>query len=203
VRDARIRAEFGVSDGDLLLLYSGNMGLMHAPDPILEAAARVKDIPVRFLFIGDGARRRHLVDRVRREGLDRVTFLPLQPEARFIDIIGASDACFVALRPGLERLAVPCRAYTLLSAGRPLITIMNPQADIARLVAETGCGWNVENAADLSELIRALWRDPERIRAAGRNGRRVYGERFRREALLGSYVRILGQTLPMTESMSR
>ncbi|HDN19620.1 MAG TPA: glycosyltransferase WbuB [Candidatus Acetothermia bacterium] len=186
-----IRGELGISEGELLLLYSGNMGIMHPLDPILDAAALLRGEPVRFLFVGDGAKRQHLVKRVEKEGLDQVSFLPFQPEDRFIQLVAASDACLVALEPGLERLAVPSRAYTFLSAGRPLITIMAPEADIARLVTEQGCGWNVTTGEELAELIRQLLSERQELVRRGERARAVYEERFQRERVLEQYARII------------
>jgi len=190
-RDQPIRREMAISEEELLLLYSGNMGIMHPLDPILDAAARLRGLPIRFLFVGDGAKRQHLVRRVEREGLDRVHFLPFQPEDRFVQLVAASDACLVALEPGLERLAVPSRAYTFLSAGRPLITLMAPHADIARLVTGQGCGWNVTTGEELAHLIHQLLSERQEFVRRGERARAVYVERFGREQVFEQYERIL------------
>lgn len=190
-RDPSIREELGIGDEELLLLYSGNMGIMHPLDPILDAAALLQGLPVRFLFVGDGAKRQHLVRRVEKEKLSQVGFLPFQPEDRFIQLLAASDACFVALEPGLERLAVPSRAYTFLSAGRPLITLMAPHADIARLVTEAKCGWNVATGLELADLVRQLFDNPQELVRRGQQGREVYEERFRRERVIEEYAKVL------------
>lgn len=189
--DQPIRRELGISEDELLLLYSGNMGIMHPLDPILDAAASLRGLPVRFVFVGDGARRRQLVERVEREKLEQVTFLPFQPEDRFRQLVAASDACFVVLQPGLERLAVPSRAFTFLSAGRALITIMSPEAEIARLITEAGCGWNVTNGQELADLIRGLLEERQELIRRGQRARDVYEERFLRDRAIEAYARIL------------
>jgi len=78
-------------------------------------------------------------------------------------VVGASDACFVVLQPGLERLALPSRAFTFLSAGRPLITFMAPEAELTRLVETATCGWNVTDAWELVELVHRLLDHPEAL----------------------------------------
>ena len=93
------------------------MGVMHPLGPILDAAVSLKREPVRFLFIGDGASRPALISRASIEGLDRVSFLPFQPDDRFAEIMAACDASFVVLQPGLERLAVPSKPES--TEGRP------------------------------------------------------------------------------------
>lgn len=190
-RDQIVRKELGVEDHELLLLYSGNMGIMHPLDPILDAAVLLKGFPVRFLFMGEGLKRKNLVSRIERENLKNVSILPFQPWDRFVQIVAASDACFVAFQPGMERVTVPSRGFTFLSAGRPLITIMAPNADLARLVAETGCGWNVTTGQELAELIRYLLNNPQEIFLRGQRGREIYEERFQRQKILEEYAKVL------------
>lgn len=190
-RNQPIRSELDIGEEELLLLYAGNIGIMHPVEPILDAAAALHHEPVHFLFVGDGAKREGLVRRVEGEGLKRVRFLPFQPEERFVQLVAASDACFVVLKPGLERLAVPSRAFTFLSAGRPLITLMSPGADIARLVTQTKCGWNVTDGLELTNLLRKLLRDRQELVRRGQRAKAVYDGRFRREQVIEGYVDVL------------
>jgi len=189
--DSRIRQEFGINNNELLLLYAGNMGIMHPIEPILEAAALLKGLPVHFLFVGGGVKKQYLVSRVERENLSHVHILPYQPEPRFIQLLAASDACFVAFKPGMERITVPSRAYTFLSAGKPLITIMAPEADIARLVNEEECGWNVTTGQELADLVRQLLSNPQEILYRGERAREVYEKQFQRERIIDEYAKVL------------
>lgn len=191
IQSVSIRRELGIGENELLLLYSGNMGIMHPLDPILDAAAELHDAPVSFLFIGDGARRESLIRRVKNEGLKNVKFLPFQPEERFVQLVAAADACFVVLQPGLERLALPSRAFTFLSAGRPLITIMSPEAELVRLLKEHRCSWNVTSGAELTQLIRRLISHREEIEEYGIRARELYNARFQREKVLQQYLDVL------------
>jgi len=187
-----IRKELGISPGEILLLYAGNMGLMHPLDPILDAAVELRDLPIHFLFVGDGVRREHLLKRIQEEKLSQVIHLPFQPEERFVRLVAAADACLVTLEVGFERLAVPSRAYTFLSAGRSLITIMAPEADLAQLVTKTGCGWNVLTGHELARLLRELIFTPEEFTHRGQKARKVYEERFQREVIIEEYAKVLG-----------
>jgi len=181
----------GVNGDELIFLYAGNMGTLHNLDFILDAAKLTDRLPVRFLFLGDGVKRPSLIKRVSEEKIKQVKVLPYQPWDKFTQILACSHACFVPLGFGLEKLAVPSRAYTFLSAGKPLITMMAPEADIAQLVKETGCGWNVLNGEELAELIKRLVKNPEELEKRGKTAREVYKERFRREHIIQKYVELL------------
>ena len=194
-RPQSTRRELGLGQDELLILYAGNMGIMHPLDPILDAASMLQGLPVYFLFVGDGAKREGLIRRVKKERLGQVGFLPFQPEKRFVQLVAAADACLVVLEPGLERLAMPSRTFTFLSAGRPVITLMAPEADVARLVTEGKGGWNVTSGRELAELIRVLLKDRRELLRRGKRAREVYEERFRREQVLEAYADLLENIL--------
>jgi len=185
-----ILKELGVNEGELVFLYAGNMGTLHNLDFILDAANQTGGLPVRFLFLGDGVKRPQLLKRVKEENIQQVKVLPYQPWDKFIRILACSHACFVPLGFDLEKLAVPSRAYTFLSAGKPLITMMAPEADIARLVEETGCGWNVLNGEELAELIKKLVNNSEELENRGIKAKDVYEERFRKERIIQEYAKL-------------
>ena len=186
-----LRQELGVREDDIAVLYAGNMGVMHSLDPILDAAALLRGKPVRFLFVGDGTRRRELISRIEEEGLDQVSFLSYQPEDRFMELVLSCDICLVALSPGMERLALPSRAYTFLSAGKPLATVMAADADVARQVTESDSGWNVIDGAELAGVLAELLDDRAEIARRGGNARTLYEARFRRDQVIGEYAKAI------------
>jgi len=189
--DNLIREELEVKDGELLLLYAGNMGILHPLDIIIEAAKRLQGKSVKFLFIGDGAKRRYLMERVKNENIKQVSFLPFQPVGKFIQILVSSDACLVTIGKGLENLALPSRIFTFMSAGKPIITIMNPEADVAKIIRENNCGWNVQTSDELAELILNLLKDPIELKQKGKQARKTYLNQFRRDKLIKQYAQLL------------
>ncbi|RLG37767.1 MAG: hypothetical protein DRN91_04525 [Candidatus Alkanophagales archaeon] len=189
--DNLIREELKVKDSELLLLYAGNMGILHPLDIIIEAAKRLQGKSVKFLFIGDGAKRRYLMERVKNENIKQVSFLPFQPVGKFIQILVSSDACLVTIGKGLENLALPSRIFTFMSAGKPIITIMNPEADVAKIIRENNCGWNVQTSDELAELILDLLKDPIELKQKGKQARKTYLNQFRRDKLIKQYAQLL------------
>ena len=186
-----LRRELGVEEGELLLLYSGNMGVMHPLDTVLDAADLLRGQPFRFLFVGDGIKRDPLVSRAKREKLDKVCFLPFQPEERYIQLVSTADLCLVCFAPGMERFALPSRTYTFLSAGRPLITVMSPDADVARQITEFRCGWNVTSGAEFACLANRLVKEPQELIDSGKRARAAYEMNFRRERVTEEYIKVL------------
>lgn len=58
------RAEIGAGD-EFTVIYSGGLGHNVALDPLLEAAARLRSEPFRFVIAGEGAQKQALVQRAR------------------------------------------------------------------------------------------------------------------------------------------
>ena len=186
-----LRREIGVDEGELMILYAGNIGIQQQLDPILDAAGELKNDGVKFIFLGDGARREELTQRAERKGLSNVSFLGFQPEERFRSILASADACLATLQPEMDRLSAPSRAYTFLSAGQPLIAMMSPDAELAQMMSETDVGWNVLDGHELAKLARFLKRDTLEIEKRGLNARALYDERFTKSRVSQEYIDLL------------
>ncbi len=168
--DNAFRAEHELA-GRFVVMYSGNLGLAHPFQAIVEAAARLPQ--ALFLFVGDGPRRAEVEAMAAQRGLENVRFLPFQPAARLSESLSAADLHLACMEPGLAGLLVPSKLYGILAAGRPCIFLGPAASEAALRLAETGAG-EVMEAADggaLAERIAAWQADPARREAAGRAGR--------------------------------
>ena len=55
-------------------------------------------------------------------------------------MLASGDLHVVPLRKGLAASSVPSKTYSILAAGRPLLASIDPGTEVARVVAEAGCG---------------------------------------------------------------
>jgi glycosyltransferase involved in cell wall biosynthesis len=166
----------------LVVLYSGNHGLAHEFDTVLEAAARLKDEPVVFAFVGGGPRLGELRDAVARQQLPNVECdAPVARDA-LGDLLAAGDVHLVTLRPRLPGLLVPSKIYGILAAGRPTIYVGPPEGE-AHAIVTRGCGTSIANG-DVDGLVRAIRaysRDAERRRREGEAARQLFDREFTKE----------------------
>jgi glycosyltransferase involved in cell wall biosynthesis len=152
--------------------YSGNMGLWHDMDTIIEAAALLeKDDTVHFLLIGSGIKRARAEGTARQTGLRNVTWLPYQKREDLADSLACCHAALISQMEGLEGVAVPCKLYGILASGRAVIAQAPAGAEVAQVVKEEQCGLVVPpgNAAKLAEAIATL--------AADRRLADIFGQR--------------------------
>jgi glycosyltransferase involved in cell wall biosynthesis len=188
--DEERRSELGVAK-KLAVLYAGNMGVMHQLEPVLQAAAELEHDDISFLFAGSGTRQAHWRQRTEELGLGNVTFLDYQFEEDFARLIAAADVALVSLDQGMERLAMPSRTFAFLAAGRPVIAHMHSEADVSKIVTTGRAGWQAWTTQELIDLLRRLRNHPEDVIRAGNGARRLFEERFRREAITARYGQLI------------
>jgi colanic acid biosynthesis glycosyl transferase WcaI len=177
--DNAFSAEHDLQD-KFVVLYAGNIGLSQGLEHVLGAAERLsihKDI--RFLFVGDGAGRARLMEQAEQLRLANVMFLPFQPRARLPEVLGTADVSLVVLQKGFGSHSLPSKSFSILASGRPLISCVDADSDMSRLVERSQGGLCVapEDPMRLAEGILCLKEDPSLRTRFGNNGR-AYAMRY-------------------------
>ncbi len=165
------RREHGLGDATVVM-YAGNVGMSQSLDLVVEAARRHRDrADVRFVINGGGA----ALEPLRRsaEGLDNLTFVPMQPRERLPEVLAAADLHLVPLKRGLARSSVPSKLYSILAAGRPVLASVDAGTEVAETVAAAGAGVSVppEDIDAFCTALDGLLDDPARRAELGRSGR--------------------------------
>jgi colanic acid biosynthesis glycosyl transferase WcaI len=177
---SRLRTQLGL-EGSFVVGYSGNLGRAHEYTTMLEAASQLASAPhIVFLFIGGGAKFGDLRREVEKRGLTNFRFLPYQPRTQLADSLAAADVHLACLLPELEGLIVPSKAYGVLAAARPLISIGDLEGELARLVRTNRCGAALscgDGSALATEILR-LQTDRAEVAAMGQRARAVFEERY-------------------------
>src|ERR1700685_3489838 len=175
-----LRRSFG---GKFVVMYSGNIGLSQQLEAVLEAADRLRDDDrILFALIGEGARKKWLEERARAMGLSNVTFLPYQPLEDLAASLSAADLHLIPLAPGAAGCLVPSKIYGILAAGRPLIAMMEDNAEVAQIAREDAVGFVVRpgDVDALVDAIREAVDTPEHLKQMGARARRLADLRFDR-----------------------
>lgn len=162
------RSHHGLS-GQFIVMYSGNFGLAHTFDAIVEAARKMQDLHqrVQFVFIGQGPRLGGL--RKATAGFKNVRFLSFQPPEMVADCLRAADVHLVSIRDEVCGLCVPSKVYGVLAAGRTCIFLGPKQSEAARILEENDCGI-VISASATEALVDCLLRflnEPDRLAGFG------------------------------------
>ncbi|TCB95929.1 glycosyltransferase WbuB [Micromonospora zingiberis] len=175
--DPLFRTRLGLAPDDFVLMYAGNLGSAQRLDVVVEAMARLSDVPhVHLVLIGDGVERQNLRDQAERLGLARVHLVdPVVPQV-LPAILAAADLHLVSLADDpLFRITLPSKLQALLACGQPILVCA--PGDAARIVTEAGAGFTAppEDPVRLAEVLRQGLQTPRpQLRAMGRAGHDYY-----------------------------
>jgi colanic acid biosynthesis glycosyl transferase WcaI len=192
--DNPVRREWGFTDADLVVGYSGNLGRAHEYETILSAAEQLQDTPsIRFLMVGGGASAQKLKGEAAKRGITSFSFQPYQPREKLALSLGAADLHWLSLLPAMEGLIVPSKAYGIAAAGRPIIAITDQDGEVARLVKAHDAGV-VVSPGDGEALATALMdyaNDPSKRIRQGAAARHMLEKKFTMQASLERWISIL------------
>lgn len=166
---------------ELILLYSGNLGLAHDIRTFCLAALALKDDRrFRFIFVGGGSRREELRQFAKVYGISSMEERGYVPRDQLSEGLSIGDIGLVLQHDSCSGLVVPSKVYGIMASGRPLLFVGPADATPALLIREHQCGWQVDNGdhAGLSRLLLYLAEHKDEVHAAGARAR---------EALLQQY----------------
>jgi len=181
----------------LTVMYSGNMGLGHDIETMLEAARQLKGEPkVHFMFIGDGPKWQVVEDWIREKKLSNVTLLPWQSEEVVPYSLATADLALVSLEEEMAGLAVPSKAFSSLAAGAPLVVVCSRDTELASLIKRFDCGRMISpgQPEELTAMLCGLIANPrelEHLKAQSRRAAEKIGSRANSEA----FVNIINHVL--------
>ncbi|UBF27990.1 glycosyltransferase family 4 protein [Kovacikia minuta CCNUW1] len=175
------------------VLYSGNMGRCHDIDTILDVATELRNEPIRFLFIGNGAKRQECINKANRLGLNNCQFLPYQDKADLPFSLTACDLSLVTISPGMEGLVAPSKLYSALAAGRPIAAICENHSYLHQLINDARCGAVFSNgdSKGVAEFIRRLAKDHQLTNQLGLAGRHYLESHFTPDVIARQYGAVI------------
>ena len=139
---------------DLVVLYSGNLGVTHSIETIIEVAEKLKDeANIQLVVIGHGAKYTLVETAVASNRAPNIKLLPLQPTEILPYSFASADVAFVTIAQGYERLSLPSKTYDMMAAGCAIVGISETDSGLDRLLAKHSCGRNF--SAKQPEMIAA------------------------------------------------
>jgi colanic acid biosynthesis glycosyl transferase WcaI len=188
-----LRRELGLN-AEVMVLYAGNMGEKQGLEVILDAAAITRyNHTIRYVFVGEGAARKRLMDRAQRLALETVSFWPLQGRDRFPLLLNAADIHLVVQKGKASDLVMPSKLGNILAAGRPFIATARPETELGRVTTESQAGLLTppEDAGALAQAVVQLAQDKAARRTMGRWARQFAEAWLGRDKIMAEWERLL------------
>lgn len=179
--------------GKCVVLYIGAHGISHALTALLESAALLREREdIRFVFVGEGAEKKALMQHAAARGISNVLFVPGQPKELMPSWYATADIALVPLRniPLFETF-IPSKMFEILACARPIVASVRGEAK--RILERSGGAVVVdpEDSAAIAAAVHALAGNLEQRKALGDAGRAFVMTHYTRRSLAMRYLDIL------------
>ena len=187
--DHPLRSELGL-DGRFVVMYSGNAGLAHRFDEVLEVMRRLKDDPrFFFLFVGSGPRKREIEAYVAQHGIENSRYVGYFAREQLAESLSIADVHLLTLRADMAGIAVPGKLYGVMAAGRPTVMVGPRRSEPAETIETERVGFVVDPETDpdpasslLAHLLGLAADEPARL-SLGDHARARFLDRYDRPVL--------------------
>lgn len=187
-----LRAARDWSSDEVVFLYSGNMGLGHRFTEFLEAARQLAGSRARWVFAGDGKRRKEIEAFAKSNPGARIQFLEGVPSSQLRQHLCSADVHLASMDSAWQGTMVPSKLQGSFAVGRPVLYVGGRDCETALWIQQSGGGWIVgEN--DLKGLFLAIEQamDPGERRRRGQAALEFARVNFLRSASCGRFLELL------------
>jgi hypothetical protein len=201
-----LRRRRGWAEDEVVVMYSGNMGLGHRFHEILEAARGLTSLApdgghrrprYRFVFHGRGKRRGEIEAFIHANPGLSVELHDYAPAAELAAHLRSADVHLASIESSWTGTLLPSKAQGVFAAGRPLLVVGDADSSLARWVEESGGGWVVAPGDDRAMLAALGEAAHAETRIKRGEAARDYSDRhFSRPANVSRCAAILARPRP-------
>ena len=183
----------GVSDDDLMAVFTGTHGIANGLDAALDAAKELKSrdkTNVKLVFVGQGKLKEQLVARAKLENLDNVVFHPPVNKAKLAGLMASADIGMQLLAnvPAFYFGTSPNKFFDYISAGLPVLN--NYPGWLAGMIVENDCGFTVlpDSPIQFADALEKAANNKSGLIKMGKNSRELAQAKFDRKKLAEEWV---------------
>ncbi len=149
------------------LVFAGNIGQVQGLETLIQAAALLREEPVRWHILGDGSNYRACVELAQSLGLEgQVTFYGRQPLSSMPGYYAMADALLVSMRNDISvNDTLPGKVQSYMAAGKPILGSITGETPY--IVEQAACGLCAapEDPEAFANVVRRFMAMPEAERA--------------------------------------
>jgi glycosyltransferase involved in cell wall biosynthesis len=176
------------------LFYTGNIGLYYALEDVVEAARKLQEHEgVQFVFVGEGGKKPRLEELVREKNIGNVVFLPYQSLEMYPAVLAQADALIVTSQAGMEGISVPCKAYSYMASGKPILAMLPRNSEIGIVLEREKCGLRVDpgDIDGFCSSVLRLYHDRHLRGELGTAAKMTFEKNYRRSLMTRKYLDVL------------
>lgn len=196
--------ELGLGDR-FVVMYSGNAGLFHRFDEVLELMRKLKGhSEIYFLFVGRGPKREQIVSYADRHNIKNFKYTDYFPRSKIKYSLSLADVHLLTLNREIAGIAVPSKLYGIMGVGRPVLMIGPRSSEPADTISDEQIGKVVEpkqkeEGVDmdavhtLKNALMELHENGSSRKEFGKRGREAFLKRYEQEVACSAWADLLHQ----------
>ncbi len=180
-------------DGHFVVLYLGNMGLGHEFDTLLSAAEALRTEPIRFLFVGHGARWNEVKQEAENRQLANIVMHNHVPKQQTPSVIAVADCAFITLRESCLGLASPSKLHSNLAMGVPVVYTGPVGSNVDEAIVRFHCGVSLRQGQvqEMVDFFKELMTDDARLTALKKAARYAFDQAYCDSRTLPIFDRVI------------
>lgn len=133
-------------NGKFIVGYIGTLGMAHKLDFIVDCASEIEDNTIHFLFIGEGAEKKKLIEKSQKLKTNNITFLQPVLKEEVPDYVSIVDCMLVPLKKSdLFKTVIPSKIFEAAAMKKPILLGVDGESKEMVLNAGIGIYFEPEN----------------------------------------------------------
>ncbi len=176
-------------ENKFVIMYSGNLGLYYDLENLIDLFMKFKDEEVVFAFIGDGAIKAKLEQKVKESQVGNILFIPYQDKKDLIYSLNSADVHLVTNSKGIKGVSVPSKIYGCLATNVPVLGILESGTEAYQIIKESKCGVVCEtgNYKEIEQTLKMILQDKETFLKNHSTGRAYLEHFFTKDQSINKY----------------
>ena len=174
------------------IIYMGSINLANGMEALLQAIKLLRSENIMWHFVGDGNKRDHMEEQLELLSITNIQFYGWIKKNDITDLLPSMDLGIVSFinTPTFFDNS-PNKFFDYISAGLPVLFTRSTwlESDIHRYQCGVVC--NSATPVEVSEKIKSLMQDREKLPAMSVAARNLAVEKYSRETLSAKYIEIL------------
>ncbi|MFV0266671.1 MAG: glycosyltransferase family 4 protein [Draconibacterium sp.] len=187
-KDEQLLTELGLN-GKSILGYIGTHGMAHKLDFLADCAKQLENTNYHFLFLGNGAEKQKLLDKVKHEQIKNITLLDSVPKNQVVSYLSIIDIALINLRKSdLFKTVIPSKIFENAAMQIPILIGVDGEARSIVEQYEAGLFYEPEDINDFLDKLETIG-TPEQYKMCQQGGRKL-AQAFDRNKLANSLLQI-------------
>ena len=187
----QIENEYKLNRNDFIISFIGTIGMAHGLNVIIEASKKVNN-NIKFLIVGDGAKRDELKKISIDENLKNILFISSVPWQEIINLNQIISANLVHLiNEPLFKKVIPSKIFESMALKKPII--MGVLGEANEIIKDARCGITIvpEDSDSLCNAINQLYKKPDLINKLSKNGYDYVLKNYNRDKLANEMIEFI------------